>query len=136
MAIKENAAKLLFFPEGTRHQGSQLLPFKKGAFHIAIQSESAIQPVVTSRYFFLDSNRKIFGRGNCRMPQKFRAVHHQTYLLLGHSIIEILPEISCKGMTKDDLSELLQRTQAIMQQHYDKLNAELCPPKPVHQKHE
>lgn len=63
VAIRENAAKLLFFPEGTRHQGDTLLPFKKGAFHIGVQSESAIQPVVVSRYQFLDSERKWFGRG-------------------------------------------------------------------------
>lgn len=62
-AIQENAAKLLFFPEGTRHLGDRLLPFKKGAFHIAIQSESAIQPVVTSKYWFLDNKRHVFGKG-------------------------------------------------------------------------
>lgn len=63
VAIRENAAKLLFFPEGTRHQGDTLLPFKKGAFHIGVQSESAIQPVVVSRYWFLDGERKWFRRG-------------------------------------------------------------------------
>lgn len=62
-AINERACKLLFFPEGTRHQGDQLLPFKKGSFHIAIQSQSMIQPVVVSKYTFLNSDRKIFGRG-------------------------------------------------------------------------
>lgn len=62
-AIRENAAKLLLFPEGTRHDGEKLLPFKKGAFHLAIQSQSAIQPVVVSRYYFLDGKRKIFDRG-------------------------------------------------------------------------
>lgn len=62
-AIQDIAAKLLFFPEGTRHQGDKMLPFKKGAFHIAVQSQSAIQPVVISKYYFLNSNEKIFGRG-------------------------------------------------------------------------
>lgn len=68
--IQQKAAKLLFFPEGTRHQGDRLLPFKKGAFHIAIQSQSAIQPVVVSKYWFLDSKRKWFGRGNKRKAAK------------------------------------------------------------------
>lgn len=61
--IQENNAKLLIFPEGTRSQKDRLLPFKKGAFHIAIQSQSAIQPVVVSKYWFIDSERKWFGRG-------------------------------------------------------------------------
>lgn len=63
-AIQENAAKLLFFPEGTRHQGDKLLPFKKGAFHIAVQSQSSIQPVVVSKYYFLNSKERLFERGN------------------------------------------------------------------------
>lgn len=62
--IQENNAKLLIFPEGTRSQKDYLLPFKKGAFHIAIQSQSTIQPVVVSKYWFIDSDRKWFGRGN------------------------------------------------------------------------
>lgn len=62
-AIREYSAKLLLFPEGKRNLGDALLPFKKGAFHIAIQSESAIQPVVVSRYWFLNDERTIFGRG-------------------------------------------------------------------------
>lgn len=62
-AITENGAKLLIFPEGTRSQGDTLLPFKKGAFYIAVQSQSCIQPVVTSKYWFLNTAEKSFGRG-------------------------------------------------------------------------
>ena len=61
--IQQKQAKLLIFPEGTRSQNDRLLPFKKGAFHIAVQSQSAIQPVVISKYWFIDSKRKWFGRG-------------------------------------------------------------------------
>jgi len=107
LAIQNNAAKLLFFPEGTRHEGDKLLPFKKGAFHIAVQSETSVQPVVVSRYWFLNSKEKIFNRGEI--------------------IIQILPEISCKGLTKDDIPTLLEKTQQVMQLEYDKLNAETRP---------
>lgn len=62
-AITENDAKLLVFPEGTRHQSDKLLPFKKGAFHIAIQSQCNIQPVVVSKYWFLNAKERIFTRG-------------------------------------------------------------------------
>lgn len=63
-AITEKNAKLLFFPEGTRNQSDTLLPFKKGPFMTAIQNQCPIQPIVVSKYTFLDSINKFFGRGN------------------------------------------------------------------------
>lgn len=56
-------AKLCMFPEGTRNSSRELLPFKKGAFHVAIASQTAIQPVVVSHYYFLDCERHIFNTG-------------------------------------------------------------------------
>lgn len=55
--------KLLLFPEGTRHSGDKLLPFRKGAFHVAMDAEAPIQPVVVSKYHHLDSKRPWFGSG-------------------------------------------------------------------------
>lgn len=43
----------------------------------------------------------------------------------GHSIIHILPEISCKGLARDDIPNLLAETQQLMQTEYDKLSAEV-----------
>jgi lysophosphatidate acyltransferase len=63
-----------------------------------------IQPIVVSRYNFLDSKRKFFGRG--------------------HSVIRILPEVSTKGMEKDDVDSLLSNVQNMMQEAYEKLNDE------------
>lgn len=51
------------FPEGTRHGGEDLLPFKKGAFHVAISSQCPLQPIVVSQYYFLNSNQCIFDKG-------------------------------------------------------------------------
>ena len=51
------------FPEGTRHGGHELLPFKKGAFHIAIGSQAPLQPVVVSKYNFLNSKAPFFKSG-------------------------------------------------------------------------
>lgn len=81
IAIQKDAAKLLMFPEGTRHQGDRLLPFKKGAFHIAIQSGSAIQPVVVSRYWFLDSERKVFGRGKKKHVSLKSPIRQHAYII-------------------------------------------------------
>ena len=35
-------------------KGLKLLPFKKGAFHVAIAAKAPIIPVVVSQYDFLD----------------------------------------------------------------------------------
>lgn len=80
------------------------MPFKKGSFHVAIQAQCPIQPIVVSRYTFLDSKRKFFGRG--------------------HSIIKILPEINTKGLTKDDLDSLLLKVQNLMQENFEKISDE------------
>lgn len=56
-------AKLLLFPEGKRHANSKLMPFKKGAFHLAIESQTPIQPVVVSKYYFLNDKKKKFDSG-------------------------------------------------------------------------
>jgi len=55
--------KLWIFPEGTRHKGAELLPFKKGAFHIAMQCKLPIVPVVISPYTFIDDEKEIFDQG-------------------------------------------------------------------------
>uniref|UniRef100_A0A336LPN0 1-acylglycerol-3-phosphate O-acyltransferase n=1 Tax=Culicoides sonorensis TaxID=179676 RepID=A0A336LPN0_CULSO len=102
--IKNNQVKVLIYPEGTRNQGTELLPFKKGAFHIALDAQSDIYPVVVSRYHFLDSKSYRFGSGK--------------------SIIEILPSISTKGMTKNDIEYLIKVTRDLMQQKYKELSNE------------
>lgn len=103
-AIKEKQAKLLFFPEGTRSQEEHLLSFKKGPFVTAIQTGCPLVPVVVSRYHFLDSRRKRFGRG--------------------HNIISILPEIPTEGLTKNDMDALINNTRNLMQAEYQKLSDE------------
>ncbi|CAI2737693.1 unnamed protein product [Dicrocoelium dendriticum] len=49
------------FPEGTRTCTGTLLPFKKGAFHLAIECQFPIQPIVISSYTsFLNFKEKRF----------------------------------------------------------------------------
>jgi 1-acyl-sn-glycerol-3-phosphate acyltransferase len=45
--IKEHSC-LLIAPEGTRANHGELLPFKKGAFHIALKTGVSIYPIVAS----------------------------------------------------------------------------------------
>jgi lysophosphatidate acyltransferase len=55
--------KILMFPEGTRNQNGSFLPFKKGAFHMAIETQSPIIPLVVSPYYFIDHKKKVFDKG-------------------------------------------------------------------------
>lgn len=57
--IKKKKIKLWIFPEGTRRNTGELHPFKKGAFHVAIDAQIPILPVVFSSYTtFLDDDKK------------------------------------------------------------------------------
>ena len=43
--LLKKGVSVLFFPEGTRSRGSALLPFKKGAFRMAISADAMILPI-------------------------------------------------------------------------------------------
>lgn len=48
--MMERGIKVWIMPEGTRSKGRGLLPFKKGAFHLAKQTNLPVIPVVLSHY--------------------------------------------------------------------------------------
>jgi len=68
-SLKERQVKLWIFPEGTRNadKNIDMLPFKKGAFHVAVNSNLPILPIVISRHNFLDERRHVFESGRGRM---------------------------------------------------------------------
>lgn len=48
-----------------------------------------------------------------------------TYIVTGHIVITILPPISTEGMTKSDLSELIDKSRTAMQDAYTKSSEEI-----------
>lgn len=43
--------------------------------------------------------------------------------LIGHSIISVLPEIDCSGMTVEDVDGLLKHCQGLMQDEFERISS-------------
>jgi len=67
--LKAEKVKLWVFPEGTRNSDKdiEMLPFKKGAFHVATSANLPILPIVISRHTFLDERIGKFQPGVGKM---------------------------------------------------------------------
>ncbi|KAK6641084.1 hypothetical protein RUM44_012785 [Polyplax serrata] len=106
---QRDETKLFFFPEGTRNakvnNTKQLLPFKKGAFRLAISTQVPILPVVFSPYYFINSERRHFGQGKV--------------------IIKALPAIPTTNLTDSDVEDLMKRAYNAMQSVFHELCAEI-----------
>ena len=95
------------FPEGTRsyYEHPDMLPFKKGAFHLAVQAQVPIVPVIAANYSnLLNMKRKIFRSG--RIP------------------VKVLEPVSTKSRTKDDVDGLLEEVRARMMSELKTLTAQ------------
>ena len=91
-------------PEGTRNPKGELLPFKKGAFHVAVQTGIPLVPVTISSYakdFSLD-----------RWQSK-------------DVLVEILPPISTKELKEEDIPLLVEQSWKKMKDSIDRLNTHL-----------
>ncbi len=101
MLLKEN--NIIFFPEGTRHTGEKLEPFKRGAFRLSVKTDKPIVPVV------IEGLTQILPRKSfCFTTNKKTVVH-----------VKMLEPIYPKDF-KSDL-ELMKHVQKIMQKQKDKL---------------
>jgi len=93
--MKTKGISLWMFPEGTRHSSkeSDLLPFKKGAFHLAVQAGVPIIPVVSQNYWPL---------------------YHKGVFEPGDLKIKVLPPIPTDMLTTADIPDLIIRTRDAM----------------------
>jgi len=98
--MKEKMTSLWIFPEGSRYQQDKILPFKKGAFHLAIQAGVPIVPVIFGNY------RNVIDRKN----KKFEGGEIRTICL---------PAISTEGKTVEDVNELVEETHKVISQAFD-----------------
>lgn len=106
---------VFIFPEGTRSYSDkpELLPFKKGAFHLAVKAQVDIVPVVVENYSHVLSPRNLrFNSGTIKVKGRvftltLRAFQH----LLTYAV---LPPISTKGLTPADVDSLANNTRQTM----------------------
>ncbi|KAI5935863.1 1-acyl-sn-glycerol-3-phosphate acyltransferase beta [Manis javanica] len=85
--VQENL-KVWIYPEGTRNDNGDLLPFKKGAFYLAIQAQVPIIPVVYSSFSsFYDTRMRRFTSGTVQ--------------------VEVLDAIPTRGLTVADVPKLM-----------------------------
>ncbi|SQD79807.1 1-acylglycerol-3-phosphate O-acyltransferase [Moritella yayanosii] len=101
--IRKGHLSIWMFAEGTRSRGRGLLPFKTGAFHIAIQAEVPIVPVCCS-----NTHNKI----------KLNRWDN------GEVIIEIMAPIPTVGLERSSVRKLSTDVHAIMKKRIDELSAE------------
>ncbi|QLB19822.1 1-acylglycerol-3-phosphate O-acyltransferase [Mannheimia granulomatis] len=103
--IKERQVSIWMFPEGTRSRGRGLLPFKTGAFHLAISAGVPIVPVVCS-----DLHNKVdLNRWNN-----------------GTVICEMLDPIDTSNYSRENVKELMEKCHNIMQAKFEQLNQEVA----------
>lgn len=101
----ERGYSLIVFPEGTRGTDGELLPFKKGAFRIAIDTQLPLLPVIIE--------------GNERISRPGSKVFHP-----GRARIRILPPVPTEGLTnKDDLSDLFRSTETAIREGYAEMRS-------------
>jgi 1-acyl-sn-glycerol-3-phosphate acyltransferase len=96
----------MIFPEGTRSPNDDLLPFKDGAFKLAIEAGAPILPIAVA------GTRDCMAKGSFAF-KKARAK------------ARVLPPIPTKGMTSADLPGLRDRTRALIDSARRDLQREL-----------
>ena len=102
--IRERGNSIYMFPEGTRSRGKGLLPFKKGAFVLAVESGLPIVPVVfSSTHKHVDINR-------------WKA---------GIVLSEFLDPIDTKGLKPTDINDLLTECRNRIEQGVERLDQEV-----------
>jgi 1-acyl-sn-glycerol-3-phosphate acyltransferase len=103
-AIQTRKASIWIFPEGTRNRvGEGLLPFKKGAFYVAVQAQVPIVPLVSAplRSFVNWSERRLIG---------------------GTLKIRILPPISTVNLAESDVARIADETRSKMLEALNQLS--------------
>ncbi len=98
---------VMIFPEGTRSPRAEMLPFKDGAFRLALEAGVPILPLA------LYGTRQAIAKHDWRISP-------------AHAVVEILDPEPTAGLTLDDLDALKARVRERIGAARDRLKAELA----------
>lgn len=102
---------VMIFPEGTRSKTQEMLPFKDGAFRLAIESQAPVLPIAVA------GTRNAMAKGTFRF-------------LRARALAQVLEPIDTTGMTMDDIGRLKQMARERIDAGRRALAAELGIPMP------
>jgi 1-acyl-sn-glycerol-3-phosphate acyltransferase len=101
-AMQDEKIAVWFMPEGHRNTAPELLPFKSGAFRLAVAAQALIIPIVCEPLaVIVDTNRYLARRGPLR--------------------VRVLEPVPTEGLTVKDVPPLIFSVRASMQATLDEL---------------
>jgi 1-acyl-sn-glycerol-3-phosphate acyltransferase len=102
----DKGVSVMILPEGTRSPDGELLPFRNGAFRIAIERQLPILPIAVA------GTREAMAKHSLRFGYS-------------RAIARVLEPIDTTGMTVDDVPALRERTRSAIAAARDELKARL-----------
>ncbi len=99
-AMRREKISVWFMPEGHRNTGGELLPFKTGAFRLAVTARAPIVPIVAEPLTVIVDTRRHLAR-----PGRLR--------------IRVLEPVPTEGLQNKDVPALLFAVRAAMQRELD-----------------
>ncbi len=88
-------ATVMIFPEGTRSATDELLPFKDGAFHLAVEAQVPVLPIAVA------------GTRDCMAKHSFRVNR-------ARAACRVLAPVDTAGLTAADVPALRERVRAVI----------------------
>jgi 1-acyl-sn-glycerol-3-phosphate acyltransferase len=102
----EKKVSVMVFPEGSRSKTDELLPFKDGAFALAVEAQVPVLPIAVA------------GTRDCMAKHSFQVGH-------ARAICRVLPPVDTRGLGPDDVPALRERVRTIIDEARRELQREL-----------
>nr|MDQ2969763.1 1-acyl-sn-glycerol-3-phosphate acyltransferase [Acidobacteriota bacterium] len=106
-AMRAEKIAVWFMPEGHRNHGPRLLPFKSGAFRLAVAAQAPVVPIVAAPLTAIADTERRLAR-----PGTFR--------------VRVLEPVETQGLQPADVAALSARVRERMQEALDALAADVA----------